>query len=493
MSDISLDWICRRIADRLEQASSKAPAQEDARGLLPLDLVGDDAFRRAIESLGVTTDSESLCLLDPHRFESQLPAKTKLTVEASLLSDHQWRRYGTGKRNDPTGAYVVELWRQRLQRLAQDLGDKTVLCLLGHSEPASDDETAICNSELASNELSTAYPISADAFITLAGSVGLFCADPPSFVRNEDKSCNRALYAFGKREYTVRFARKTDIDALERLEKLCWIPPLRASRQCLRARIENYPQGQFALERDGELKGVIYSQRIRDEADLHRCTMDDVQQLHDPVGDVVQLLAVNIHPDSQNLACGDQLLEFMLQRSSLQRGVRKIVAVTLCKDFSVKQGLAFEEGIAGPCKDCDRVLHFHHLHGAQIGPALPGYRPRDIANEGEGVLVTYDPTRRRSCAGMQSAFSASLPASTSARCGVGSVKSNIGHLEFAAGLTGVLKVVAAMAHRRLPASIHVTTVNSRMSLLDDLAVSEEIRHYPDHERSTNSTGMWQRA
>ncbi len=26
--------------------------------------------------------------------------------------------------------------------------------------------------------------------------------------------------------------------------------------------------------------------------------------------------------------------------------------------------------------------------------------------------------------------------------------------------------------------------------LDDLAVSEEIRHYPDHERSTNSTGMW---
>jgi hypothetical protein len=91
---------------------------------------------------------------------------------------------------------------------------------------------------------------------------------------------------------------------------------------------------------------------------------------------------------------------------------------------------------------------------------------------------------------MQSAFSASLPASTSARCGVGSVSSNIGHLESAAGLAGVLKAVAVMAHRRLPASIHVTTVNSRMTLLDDPAVSEEIRHYPDHERSTNSTGMW---
>lgn len=83
-----------------------------------------------------------------------------------------------------------------------------------------------------------------------------------------------------------------------------------------------------------------------------------------------------------------------------------------------------------------------------------------------------------------------VAASTSARCGVGSVKSNIGHLKSAAGLAGVLKVVPAMAHRRLPASIHVTTVNSRMSLLDDLAVSEEIRHYPGHERSTISTGMW---
>ena len=29
--------------------------------------------------------------------------------------------------------------------------------------------------------------------------------------------------------------------------------------------------------------------------------------------------------------------------------------------------------------------------------------------------------------------------------------------------------------------------------LDDLAVSEEIRHDPDHERSMNCTGMWLRA
>lgn len=91
---------------------------------------------------------------------------------------------------------------------------------------------------------------------------------------------------------------------------------------------------------------------------------------------------------------------------------------------------------------------------------------------------------------MQSASSAPLPVSTSARCDVGSVKSDIGYMESAAGLARVLEVVAAKAHRRLPASIRVTTVNSRMSLLGELAVSEEIRHYPGHERPTNSTGTW---
>jgi hypothetical protein len=63
VSDISVafDWTRRRIADRLEQAASMASgALEHARGVLPLSL---------------------------------------------------------------TGAHVVEMWRQQLQRLAQDLDD----------------------------------------------------------------------------------------------------------------------------------------------------------------------------------------------------------------------------------------------------------------------------------------------------------------------------------------------------------------------------------
>ncbi|MFI0858299.1 type I polyketide synthase [Streptomyces sp. NPDC021098] len=47
---------------------------------------------------------------------------------------------------------------------------------------------------------------------------------------------------------------------------------------------------------------------------------------------------------------------------------------------------------------------------------------------------------------------------------VGSVKSNIGHLEAAAGMAGLIKTVLCLEHRRIPASLHVGTVNPLIDL-----------------------------
>ncbi|MCP4458659.1 MAG: GNAT family N-acetyltransferase, partial [Cytophagales bacterium] len=158
-----------------------------------------------------------------------------------------------------------------------------------------------------------------------------------------------------------------------------------------------YPQGQFVLEMGGEVLGVIYSQRIESAEKLDGETSSTVHRLHNDEGEVVQLLGINIHPEAQNQNLGDQLLEFMLQRCTAMNGVKSVLGATLCKDYDSSGALTFRQYIQYRDKQGkieDPILSFHEFHGATIERALKGYRLKDTANEGFGVLIRYDIAQR---------------------------------------------------------------------------------------------------
>ncbi len=81
-------------------------------------------------------------------------------------------------------------------------------------------------------------------------------------------------------------------------------------------------------------------------------------------------------------------------------------------------------------------------------------------------------------------------------CALGSVKSNIGHLDRASGISGLLKVALALHHRRLPASLHYQQPNPAIDFArSPFVVNQQTRAWPEPEQGrmrragVNSLGM----
>ena len=63
-------------------------------------------------------------------------------------------------------------------------------------------------------------------------------------------------------------------------------------------------------------------------------------------------------------------------------------------------------------------------------------------------------------------------------CALGSVKSNIGHLMAAAGVTGVIKVLLALKHKQLPPSLHLKKANEHINLQNSpFYVNTELKNW----------------
>ncbi|MFB9905678.1 SDR family NAD(P)-dependent oxidoreductase [Allokutzneria oryzae] len=111
-------------------------------------------------------------------------------------------------------------------------------------------------------------------------------------------------------------------------------------------------------------------------------------------------------------------------------------------------------GLTAPNVTAQKALLRQALSNARAEPGDIGY----VETHGTGTPLG-DPIEVEALADVLGA-----PRTDGSRCVLGAVKTNIGHLEAAAGVAGVIKAVLAMRRELIPANLHMRTLNPRIDL-----------------------------
>ncbi|TRW78344.1 type I polyketide synthase [Mycolicibacterium sp. 018/SC-01/001] len=114
------------------------------------------------------------------------------------------------------------------------------------------------------------------------------------------------------------------------------------------------------------------------------------------------------------------------------------------------------DGITVPSEDAQRSAITTALRRAGVAPTDIGY----VEAHGTGTPVG-DPVETRALAG---ALAADRTPDNPLL--IGSVKTNIGHLEAGAGVAGLIKAALTLQHGRIPASLHLSTPSSPLAELN---------------------------
>jgi amino acid adenylation domain-containing protein len=110
-------------------------------------------------------------------------------------------------------------------------------------------------------------------------------------------------------------------------------------------------------------------------------------------------------------------------------------------------------GLTAPNGQAQQAVIRSALQDANVSPSQIDY----IEAHGTGTNLG-DPIEVHALEALLAGRSMDQP------CVIGSVKTNIGHLEAAAGIAGLIKVVLALTHEMIPAHLHLRTLNPLIAL-----------------------------
>lgn len=152
---------------------------------------------------------------------------------------------------------------------------------------------------------------------------------------------------------------------------------------------------------------------------------------------------------SDALADGDNVLAVIKGTAINNDGSVKIGYTAPSADGQA-EAIALAQAEAGIAPDSISYIEAH-------GTGTPLGDPIEIA----GLTKAFGPTRKKQF------------------CAIGSVKSNIGHLDIAAGVAGLIKTVLALQHEAIPPSLHFESPNPKIDFANSpFVVNHTLKPWP---------------
>jgi natural product biosynthesis luciferase-like monooxygenase protein/amino acid adenylation domain-containing protein len=148
--------------------------------------------------------------------------------------------------------------------------------------------------------------------------------------------------------------------------------------------------------------------------------------------------------------CGMVILKRL--EDAIEDGDRVLAVI---KGSAVNQD-GLSNGLTAPNGPAQQAVIRQALENAQVEPAQISY----IEAHGTGTELG-DPIEVKSLKAVLGE-----KRSLDQTCWLGSVKTNIGHLEAAAGIAGLIKVVLCLQHQEIPPNLHFKTLNPYISLAE---------------------------
>ena len=157
--------------------------------------------------------------------------------------------------------------------------------------------------------------------------------------------------------------------------------------------------------------------------------------------------------------CGVVVLKRLTDALAHNDNILAVIRGSAVNHNGLSNSLSAPNGIA------QQAVIRQALKNAGVKPAAVGYIDAHAVGTGIGDAIEFKALQAVYGEGRQP----NLP------CGVGSVKTNIGHLEAAAGISALIKVILALKHEAIPAHLHLNQLNPYISLQDGFYIPTQLQ------------------